>query len=214
MSKLEELSYAERKARPICTGVFDYFPDALAYVAYVSQVANEQHNPGEAMHWAKDKSIGRGDEIARHLADRYGTDTDKLLHAGKMTWRALEFLQRLLVDGWPERLSIRDQEQLNANDGRYIPEEEYAPGAIEYVEPPSSGFIPGTNTRIVEPAPVFDHGDPSRPWPADRPDTEAMRAVYGKSGPSEIAAGYQCHCYACVARRKEYGVASAERSGC
>jgi len=63
------------------------------------------------MHWEVNKSIGYGDEIGRHLADRYGTDTDGLLHAGKMAWRALEFLQRLLVEGWPDKMSRAEIEE-------------------------------------------------------------------------------------------------------
>lgn len=86
--------YEARKQRPICTGVLDYFPDALLEIAHVSFVANEQHNPGEKMHWAKDKSIGRGDEIIRHLIDRGKTDSDGLRHTAKAAWRALELLQR------------------------------------------------------------------------------------------------------------------------
>lgn len=106
MKTLENMTSAERKEYPTATGALDYFPNALAYLAHVSKVANDQHNPGDPMHWAKDKSIGRGDEIARHLAERYGTDTDGLLHAGKLAWRAMEFLERLLVVGWPDRPAI------------------------------------------------------------------------------------------------------------
>ncbi len=87
-------SHAGRKQRPVCTGVLDYFPDALLEVAYCSFIANEQHNPGEPMHWAKDKSIGRGDEIIRHLIDRGKTDSDGIRHSAKLAWRALELLQR------------------------------------------------------------------------------------------------------------------------
>src|SRR5262245_47931312 len=36
----------ERKALPVFTGVLMYFPDAIAAVAEVSRVGNEQHNPG------------------------------------------------------------------------------------------------------------------------------------------------------------------------
>jgi hypothetical protein len=69
-------------------GAIAYFPDAIAYVSHVSHVANEQHNPGEPMRWAREKSIGVGNEIVRHLVDK------GLLHSGKLAWRALELLQR------------------------------------------------------------------------------------------------------------------------
>ena len=35
-----------RKERPIARGGVDYFPDAIAEVANVSYVGNQQHNPG------------------------------------------------------------------------------------------------------------------------------------------------------------------------
>lgn len=91
----EELTHAERKQRPVLTGLLDYFPDACREVAHCSHVCNEQHNPGEPMHWAKDKSIGRGDEIVRHLMDRSKVfDTDGVRVLAKAAWRALELLQR------------------------------------------------------------------------------------------------------------------------
>jgi hypothetical protein len=82
-----------RKEMPIARGLFDYFPDACAYVAHVSYKANEQHNPGEPMHWAREKSTDHADCIARHLIERGGIDDDGLRHAGKLAWRALALLQ-------------------------------------------------------------------------------------------------------------------------
>lgn len=90
-----------RKAAPIADGMLRYFPNACAYVAYVSKVGNEQHNPGEPMHWAFDKSVGTGNEIARHLCEAGTTDTDGLLHTGKAAWRALELLERELLAADP-----------------------------------------------------------------------------------------------------------------
>lgn len=87
---------AERKARPIARGVLDYFPDAIAEVAHVSFVANEQHNPGEPMHWAKEKSTDEADALVRHLLERGGIDTDGLRHSAKVAWRGLALLQREL----------------------------------------------------------------------------------------------------------------------
>jgi hypothetical protein len=83
----------ERKQRPIARGVLDYFPLALAEIAYVSFVGNEQHNPGQEMHWAKDKSPDHADCIARHLIERGTLDTDGLRHTAKVAWRALALLQ-------------------------------------------------------------------------------------------------------------------------
>lgn len=84
---------AARKAMPIARGVVDYFPRALAAVAHVSFKANEQHNPGEPMHWDKSKSTDHEDCIMRHLIERGATDDDGLLHSAKLAWRALALLE-------------------------------------------------------------------------------------------------------------------------
>ncbi len=83
-----------RKALPLCTGVLDYFPDALLAVAAVSRVGNEQHNPGQPLHWAKEKSTDEADSLLRHLVDRGRRDTDGTRHSAKVAWRALALLQR------------------------------------------------------------------------------------------------------------------------
>jgi hypothetical protein len=83
----------ERKKVPITTGVLDYFPLAIAEVARVSMVANEQHNPGQPMHWAKGKSTDHADCLARHLIERGHIDTDGMRHSAKVAWRALALLQ-------------------------------------------------------------------------------------------------------------------------
>lgn len=74
-------------------GLLDYFPDACAEVSNVSFVGNEQHNPGQEMHWAKEKSTDHADCIVRHLVDRGTLDTDGLRHSAKVAWRALALLQ-------------------------------------------------------------------------------------------------------------------------
>jgi hypothetical protein len=82
-----------RKATPIARGVLDYFPDAVAAVAAVSRQGNEQHNPGEPLHWAREKSTDHADCIARHLIDRGKIDIDGQRHSAKLAWRALALLQ-------------------------------------------------------------------------------------------------------------------------
>lgn len=84
---------AERKATPITSGVLDYFPLALAAVAQCSKAGNDQHNPGQPLHWAKEKSTDHADCIARHLIDRGSFDTDGIRHSAKLAWRALAQLQ-------------------------------------------------------------------------------------------------------------------------
>lgn len=83
----------ERKDTPVCTGVLDYFPAALAEVAKVSKAGNDQHNPGMPLHWARGKSSDHADCILRHLIDRGSLDKDGLRHTAKMAWRALALLQ-------------------------------------------------------------------------------------------------------------------------
>lgn len=85
-----------RKNAPIARGVLDYFPLAIVAVAELSRIGNEQHNPGEPMHWAKEKSTDEADCIVRHLIDRGKMDTDGVRHSTKVAWRALALLQREL----------------------------------------------------------------------------------------------------------------------
>lgn len=84
---------AERKALPVATGVLDYFPDALAAVAEVSRIGNDQHNPGQPLHWEKGKSTDHADSLVRHLLERGQFDSDGARHSAKVAWRALALLQ-------------------------------------------------------------------------------------------------------------------------
>jgi hypothetical protein len=82
-----------RKETPIARGVLDYFPRALACIANVSYVGNEQHNPGQPMHWARHKSTDHADCIVRHLIERGTVDDDGLRHSAKAAWRVLALLE-------------------------------------------------------------------------------------------------------------------------
>jgi hypothetical protein len=95
-----------RKAVPMARGALDYFPRALAGVAELSRIGNDQHNPGQPMHWAKDKSTDHADCIMRHLADRGTIDTDKVRHSIKVAWRALAQaeIEILAEEGDPEAI--------------------------------------------------------------------------------------------------------------
>lgn len=88
----------ERKRIPIATGVLDYFPLAISEVAKCSLQGNEQHHKGSPLHWDKTKSTDHADCIARHLVDRQSKDTDGVLHATKLAWRALALLETLLEE--------------------------------------------------------------------------------------------------------------------
>lgn len=93
---------ARRKATPVFSGVLAYFPDALEEVAKLSKIGNDQHNPGQPLHWAKEKSTDEPDALVRHLLDyardrsrdELAADADGVPHLAKVAWRALALLQR------------------------------------------------------------------------------------------------------------------------
>jgi hypothetical protein len=83
----------ERKDAPVYSGVLSYFPLALIEVARLSKVGNDQHNPGEPLHWARGKSTDHADCLVRHLLEKGTIDTDGISHTTKVAWRALALLQ-------------------------------------------------------------------------------------------------------------------------
>jgi hypothetical protein len=93
---------AERGVFPMAHGLLDYFPNALAYVSWVSHIGNQQHNPGQLMHWAREKSTDHENKIMRHLIDRGRKDRRGVRHSGSLAWRALAMLQVELErdEGW------------------------------------------------------------------------------------------------------------------
>lgn len=92
----------KRKETPVFSGVLLYFPKALKYVSQVSLAGNRQHHPDAPLHWDKSKSTDEADALARHLidmgSDGKAVDSDGVLHAGKVAWRALANLERVLDD--------------------------------------------------------------------------------------------------------------------
>lgn len=85
-----------RKETPIFSGVLRYFPDALAAVARLSKFGNDKHNPGEPLHWSREKSTDHGDCIVRHQIEFDKIDTASgEYHATSVAWRALAQLQLL-----------------------------------------------------------------------------------------------------------------------
>lgn len=85
---------AERKAEPIHSGVLMYFPDALAAVARLSKAGNDKHNPGEPLHWARDKSTDQMDCLARHTLTKDAIDPETgEAELVATAWRALAQLQ-------------------------------------------------------------------------------------------------------------------------
>lgn len=93
-----------RKAIPVWSGCIAYFPNALVAIAGLSQRANDQHNPGEPLHWAMEKSTDEQDAGMRHAieplligASEY--DADGTAHKVKKAWRACAELERWLRAG-------------------------------------------------------------------------------------------------------------------
>jgi hypothetical protein len=107
-----------RKASPIAEGVLWYFPNALAAIAAVSKAGNDQHNPGQPMHWSRGKSTDHADCILRHLIDAGTMDSDGIRHTAKVAWRALALLQEELEreEGYPLPRNAKE-----TNDGQVPP---------------------------------------------------------------------------------------------
>lgn len=89
--------YAARKALPIYDFLTKYFPLAIVEIVKVAVVGNEQHNPGEPLHWARSKSADQLNTAMRHLFDHgMGQERDdggKTLHLAKAAWRLLAEIQ-------------------------------------------------------------------------------------------------------------------------
>jgi len=91
--------YDARKALPLYDFMFGYFPLAWLEVAKVAVAGNDQHNPGEPLHWARGKSTDQLNTAFRHLFD-HGTgaqlDTDGCYHLAKVIWRLSAELQLIV----------------------------------------------------------------------------------------------------------------------
>ncbi len=86
----------ERKGLPLWDYMFGYFPDTFLAEVAVAVAGNKQHNPGERLHWAREKSSDQLNTALRHQFD-YGTgtkkDTDGCWHLAKAIWRLRAQLQ-------------------------------------------------------------------------------------------------------------------------
>jgi hypothetical protein len=86
-----------RKDLPLWSFMFEYFPDAWLEVVRVSVEGNKQHNPGQPLHWAREKSTDQLNTAMRHQFD-YGTGVkidskDGCYHLAKAIWRLMAQLQ-------------------------------------------------------------------------------------------------------------------------
>lgn len=87
---------AIREQYPLWDGLFAYFPAALAEVSRWSLAGNNKHNPGEPLHWAREKSTDHENKILRHLLDARQLNDEGFYEAVGMAWRALALCQEIL----------------------------------------------------------------------------------------------------------------------
>jgi len=90
----------DRKNTPVYSGFLKYFPKAVREVARLSKVGNDQHNPNKPLHWDRSKSGDELDSLTRHLINigEDPLDTDGVLHATKVAWRAMANLEKTLEE--------------------------------------------------------------------------------------------------------------------
>lgn len=88
-----------RKAVP-AGAVLDYFDSAIVEIAKALQDGNDQHNPGEPLHWSRGKSSDHAHCIIRHYLQRGKLSTSPtgavIRHSTYMAIRALMLLQEEL----------------------------------------------------------------------------------------------------------------------
>jgi hypothetical protein len=100
-----------RKAIPLYAFLTGYFPDAIVELVRVAVAGNEQHNPGEPLHWARGKSMDQLNTAMRHIFDHgqgqtYDTEPEAVraaidfegqgyqtMHLAKAAWRLLAEIQ-------------------------------------------------------------------------------------------------------------------------
>lgn len=121
----------DRKGLPIASGVLNYFPDAIAAIAELSRIGNDQHNPGQPLHWNRSKSTDHDDCLIRHFMERGAFDTDGVRHSTKVAWRALALLQTELEKAScnaPDLRNVQWQDGwILTPDGRLIRSGKYQP---------------------------------------------------------------------------------------
>ena len=87
-----------REQYPLYDGLFAYFPAALLEISRWSKIGNDKHNPGEPLHWSREKSTDHENKILRHLLDARQVDEHGFVEATALAWRALALLQTILEE--------------------------------------------------------------------------------------------------------------------
>jgi len=131
--------------------ISNYFPNAHVAKARHSYESNLKHNGGEGMKWAKDKSIGDGNQILRHIIDamdawKAGDKADATYHLTCLAWRGDELLERMLTGMEPfndiptiDPEELEDVYQANIAEQRRIKERKF----IEYLNDGYGGMGEG-----------------------------------------------------------------------
>jgi len=131
--------------------ISNYFPNAHVAKARHSYESNLKHNGGEGMKWAKDKSIGDGNQILRHIIDamdawKAGDKADATYHLTCLAWRGDELLERMLTGMEPfnyiptiDPEEFEDVYQSNLAEQRRIKERKF----IEYLNDGYGGMGEG-----------------------------------------------------------------------
>ena len=160
----------DRKEVPVYSGVLKYFPDAIAEIARLSQIGNDQHNPGTALHWDRAKSGDELDALARHLLEAGTVDADGVRHSTKLAWRALANLQKELEQAQIGKLVIMAEEELEsaARPDRHQMMEEMSDAAEEPEFQPDWDEAP----------------DWARWWAVDQRDDGALAAGWFEERPA------------------------------
>ena len=117
----------DRKDIPIYSGCLKYFPRTAAAVAKLSVIGNEQHNPGEPLHWARGKSTDQHDTLIRHLMEAGSLDSDRVPHDVKVAWRAWAACEEYLEENpWTESVAdilayIKDKKKPTQRYDSFVP---------------------------------------------------------------------------------------------
>lgn len=97
---------------PIIRGLVNYFPKALQAVANVSAYGATKYAVAyESQNWRAVESAieryddARGRHIVGELLDGNHDPESHLLHAAHQAWNSLAYLELLLTEGVPERVS-------------------------------------------------------------------------------------------------------------
>lgn len=130
--------YQARKDIPLFDFLTKYFPDAIVELVKVSVAGNQQHNPGEPLHWARGKSMDQLNTAMRHMFDHGAgnvLDTDGTMHLAKAAWRLLAEIQLLCETREIAAKIPRDvegeQRAKDRNNGRDAPGMQRALAALD-----------------------------------------------------------------------------------